>query len=345
MSVSARESSATLTERLGHDYAATLDRLLPVGSEIVLLDYPTHRNIGDHLIWLGETTHIGQRTDLSVRFISDRFSYSHGALARHVTPKTVILLCGGGNFGDLYPQMQRMREAVVEHFPDNQFIQLPQTVSFHGPESARSTADTLERHGGFTLLARDRKSLEFCKQVLPCRVELCVDAAFMLGMQSRTAPADTPIQWISRRDAESAQLTASLPEDVDVFDWTDVDFSSRAWRMDYRRRRLLATISGGLVSRGLVSGNALGNRFDGTSWTHASAGFTHLSRAQVLVTDRLHGHIMALLLDIPHVVLDNANSKVKNFFDTWTHSASSAHWAESPQEAIDIARSLLRPEP
>jgi len=88
-------------------------------------------------------------------------------------------------------------------------------------------------------------------------------------------------------------------------------------------------------------GQQLVHAFDGSSVAHARAGFRHLSQAEVLVTDRLHGHIMAVLLDMPHVVLDSVGSKVKNFYETWTHSAACANWADTPEQALELAQSLL----
>ena len=37
-----------------------------------------------------------------------------------------------------------------------------------------------------------------------------------------------------------------------------------------------------------------------------------------MVTDRLHGHILSLLLDLPNALVDNSYGKVRNFVDLWT---------------------------
>ena len=48
-----------------------------------------------------------------------------------------------------------------------------------------------------------------------------------------------------------------------------------------------------------------------------------------------------MLLGIPHVVLDNANGKVRGVFETWTGRSGLAHWAETTDEAVALARTLL----
>jgi pyruvyl transferase EpsO len=337
-------ASAMLIDRLAHEYAATLDRLLPEGSDVVLLDYPSHRNIGDHLIWLGQTTYLATRPDISVHYISDRFGYSHGALARALPRDGVVLLCGGGSYGDIYPQVQRMRDAVMEHFPSHRFIQLPQTVSFAGEEATKATAATLERHPDFTLLARDRTSLEFVQAELPCSVELCVDAAFMLGAQLRRTEAGA-ILWLSRRDGESINSAHESADGVEIADWIDLEHDPRAWTFGYRRARVMAATLATLQSHGLPLGpvrSRLLHAFDRSSWTLANAGLNWMSRGEAVITDRLHGHIMALLLGIPHVLLDNDRSKVRNFYETWTRSAPSVRWADTPQQALDQARTFVQ---
>ncbi|MDI5788788.1 hypothetical protein PO124_11350 [Bacillus licheniformis] len=43
-------------------------------------------------------------------------------------------LSGGGNFGDLYPHFQQFRERVVEHYPDNRIVILPQSIYYEHEE-------------------------------------------------------------------------------------------------------------------------------------------------------------------------------------------------------------------
>ena len=81
--------------------------------------------------------------------------------------------------------------------------------------------------------------------------------------------------------------------------------------------------------------------FDRFSSYHLSRGLDLLSAGRVVVTDRLHAHILCLLLGIPHVVLDNSYGKVHGFLDTWTKGSSLVHKAANPQEAAEIAKALL----
>ena len=70
-----------------------------------------------------------------------------------------------------------------------------------------------------------------------------------------------------------------------------------------------------------------------------------LSRGKVIITDRLHGHILSLLLGIEHIVLDNNYGKLSSFYESWTRASDLAHWARSPEEAAALARDLVRRSP
>jgi pyruvyl transferase EpsO len=52
------------------------------------------------------------------------------------------------------------------------------------------------------------------------------------------------------------------------------------------------------------------------------------------VTDRLHAHILSVLLDLPHVVLDNNYGKVSGFMSCWTAGFPGVSTATSLPEAL-----------
>jgi pyruvyl transferase EpsO len=58
----------------------------------------------------------------------------------------------------------------------------------------------------------------------------------------------------------------------------------------------------------------------------------------VVITDRLHGHILCTLLGIPHVVLDNSYGKIQGFLESFTGECELVRRAESPAEALEMAR-------
>jgi pyruvyl transferase EpsO len=66
-------------------------------------------------------------------------------------------------------------------------------------------------------------------------------------------------------------------------------------------------------------------------------GLRILSAGEVVITDRLHGHILSLMLGIPHVILDNSYGKLSSFHEAWTATADDVHFAASPADALRLA--------
>ena len=93
-----------------------------------LLDYPAYANVGDNAIWLGTLEALRQLGAGPPAYTCCADTYHADSLRRRVQDGPVLIK-GGGNFGDLYPRHQRLRERVVRDFPDNPIVQLPQTVA------------------------------------------------------------------------------------------------------------------------------------------------------------------------------------------------------------------------
>jgi len=107
----------------------------------------------------------------------------------------------------------------------------------------------------------------------------------------------------------------------------------------------LAAVSrrlGGWLARhpglGPVLRDALSATYAPLARRRLERGCRLLASAGAIVTDRLHGHVLCLLLGIPHVLLDNNYGKVRSFYETWTADADLVRWGESPAEALRLAR-------
>ena len=288
---------------------------VPRGSRCAVLDFPSYANVGDSAIWLGQLEFLRGR-DVDLVYTCDVHDYRRDKLARRVGGG-VILLTGGGGFGDRYLDHQRLREQVVSDFPENAVVQFPQSIDFRDPGRAERAAAVLSRHGGLTLLLRDEISLRRARE-LGLEATLCPDAAFALPEAGRSVPPSSAVVWLSRTDAEKA---VEPKDEVGGVDWLRDDVVDRVLhRVPLVRPQLRERLAAGRVRRGARM----------------------LSRGRVVVTDRLHGHILSLLLGIPHVLLDTANSKIRHFFETWTAGCEITHWADDARQAASLAERLAR---
>ena len=98
--------------------------LLPlINSSCVYLDVPYHTNIGDTLIWEGTEQFLASN-HIKCLYRNSTLTYYY----RKISKKTTILLHGGGNFGDIWRSHQELRLRIIQEYPNNQIIILPQNL-------------------------------------------------------------------------------------------------------------------------------------------------------------------------------------------------------------------------
>ena len=310
---------------------AVLERLSDVLAGVqaaALVDFPAHFNVGDAAIWLGEKTALS-RLGIAVSYACDRHGYDPTHL-RKALPEGPILLHGGGNFGDLYPEHQVLRERVLADFPDRHIVQLPQTIAFRDDTSRRETIRRFRRHPQLTLLVRDDRSLEVYGRELAEDVRICPDMAFCLDLQPFESPGG--VLWLRREDKERRHWAGSVPPGVRVRDWPELP---AAWAARRRFTQVLGLTAAYAGAAGVPLSRTASSQFDRQAQERVRAGTALLASARTIVTDRLHACILALLCDRPVVVLDNTNGKLRAFYETWVWGVRGVTWADEPAEGLD----------
>ena len=332
--VDVTDTPADLIASLREVIRQALAPLLPRGERVALIDFPNHANAGDSAIWVGELAFLREAA-CEVVNACDLRSYSRGRLASQLKSGT-ILLHGGGNLGDLYPKHQAFRERVIGDFPDKRIILLPQTIYFQKTGPLHEARRVFNAHPRLTLLVRDRQSLETARNEFLADSLLVPDMAFYLTpVNPGAASLDTVC--LLRNEVESAGAAAVAQHSgIDVLDWP-ADSQSIAVRTFAAFNRLSGRFPNAFAS------------LREPLWNFAAAYLARrrvaracdlLSQGRVIVTDRLHGHILSLLLGRPHVVLENSYGKIGAFVDTWTSHCPLTHRATSFDQAIRIASTL-----
>ena len=79
--------------------------------------------------------------------------------------------------------------------------------------------------------------------------------------------------------------------------------------------------------------------FNAQARRRVARGVKQLSKGRVVATDRLHAHIIASLLGIPNVVLDNNYGKIHGYMDCW--GADCAVKVSHPAQIWHAAATLL----
>lgn len=277
---------------------------VPAGA--ILVDVPLYRNIGDLLIHRGTETALG--TKLAARFAypdlgkvrggSFILGRQSGALDKAVSDAPMLLFQGGGNLGDLWPNHQLLRETLIARHRHLPCVILPQSAHFRDPAALDRCRRVFAAHPRLTLYCRDAETLALLESEATC--VLAPDMAHALWglLPAEAERRGTLVQM--RRDAESA---LGAPH---AFDWDDCQTGVEVatWRALVTTRRLSAL---GPVR---AAGDAVWRRLAARWIARAVA---RVAGAERLVTDRLHGMILAALVGTPVDYADNSYGKLGRY--------------------------------
>ncbi|GAA1394606.1 polysaccharide pyruvyl transferase family protein [Kitasatospora putterlickiae] len=321
-----------------------LGELIEPSTRCALLGFPYYANVGDSAIWLGARALLAE-LGAEVVYTADHHDFCPATLAKRL-PSGTILLTGGGNLGDLWPSHQRMRERVIGAFPRHRIIQLPQSVHFGDPAGLERARAVFDAHPDLILLLRDEPSLRTARRAFRAPSALAPDCAFGMTGLPRLGQPERRILWLRRGDHESA-APGEPPPDAEVHrtDWTAQEGADASWTAETQtvRRRIekaSAEVGGKAGDRAAAE---LADAQDRHAELQLQRGCRLLGSASAVVTDRLHGHLLSLLLGLPHVVVDDRHGKISGYWHTWGHDRhrSVARRAPDAEEALRTAAALL----
>ena len=316
--------------------APFLINLILNGAPLVVLDYPNHRNVGDSAIYLGEINYLRKfHPNSKIIWVS--------SCSLHKWPKlpdfpseAILLLHGGGNFGNLWPHHQKHRQRIVQHYQNHRIIQLPQSIYFDSPGASDQEDAVFSRHPDFHLFVRDCESLEIAASLGIQNRYLAPDMAlFMDRINAKVASRDCIALLRNDHERNQSYYLSGTALPSGNTHCLNVDWHSRSnkylvrgfrWTGQYpgRMQRLRPWIAQRLASQRVHGGIEL------------------LSQGRIVITDRLHGHILCTLMNKPHVILDNSYSKISNFRSVWNTGENLCHVAVDYNSAIEKATILAQ---
>jgi pyruvyl transferase EpsO len=303
--------------------AAQLDSL--IDRDYVLLGLPYYLNVGDILIWEGEREYFS-----TLRFNCLNMGYRYKEYWR-IREDTLIILQGGGNFGDLWRFIQDERLSIVQRYGNNPIVILPVSCWYDNTALLRQDAEILSRHPDLTICARDARSFDLLKKHFNNRILLVPDMAFYIEPAKLRRHVQGEVEgtlFLKRTDKELASNAPSPPKEAldmaDVRDWPSVEKAPPCW---IRYRRLCQHGHAMGEHRGLWKLSQTVLKL-GDWYYHERCrmqlireGVRFVGRYRKIYTTRLHGGILSVLLDKEVTIIDNSYGKNASFYETWLSDA------------------------
>lgn len=314
---------------------------------IIFIGNHSFENVGDMAITFAQKrflqSQIKDRAYYQVR--TTDYMRHQSEFMNIIRPDDIVLLMGGGNFGDIYQQAENMRRSVILNFPANRIILLPQTYHFSntkcGKEEEAKTLSIYNQHRDLHLFARERVSFEAMKQKFPgLPVYLVPDMALSCDLSYPQFRLNVSV--CLRSDMESA-LTEKDKAQI----------RCTLLKMTQIEEINLLTPDKKPVPMGKQA-------------AVVEEKLQQFRKSRLAVTDRLHGMILSAATGTPCIVFGNYNHKVRSFYETWIKDnfeniqfvdnmqdfeATAAKWIKNPpgsgrieslQSAYDPLLNLLK---
>ena len=279
---------------------------LPFRNEIqnkkkfIIFGTPTHGNLGDQAIAMAERhfleAHYPDYTVIEIP-TEDTFS-SIRCVSENLAKDDLIFLHGGGNIGDLYLVEEIVRRKIIKTFRQFPIIQFPQSATFTSNKNAKKELLISKKIYGLkgkklTIIARENLSYTKFKKIFS-RNNILYTPDIVLTLDKRKVENRTDILLCLRNDYEKI-----------LSDENQKDLISEL-KKEYAKVVLSDTIVNYSISQD-------------TRIIELEKKWNQYRKSKVIITDRLHGMIFAVITGTPCIVFDNFNQKIQRTYKDWLY--------------------------
>lgn len=291
-----------------------------IGSQCIILDAPYYHNIGDVLIWKGESDFL-EENGIKCLYTASYETCTFPKIDKCVT----ILFSGGGNIGDLYHEHVDFLLKIVLNYPDNRIIVCPQTVYYENRSRLEKDFQVLSSHRDLYFCARDSTTYTTLVEFFGQHTILLPDMAFCIRWTSleKYILGETKNKLIIKRDdCENLDSVRNHITDGDVSDWPTFEYS---FHCSTFINKILKRISDAKLPFLSSFFNRFWDYYFQRSFSKMmiKEGVVFISPYRKIETTRLHGCILSILLGKDIVLLDNSYGKNRNFYNTWLYDLDS----------------------
>ena len=242
-------------------------------------------------------------------------------LKKNIRQSDLITIPGGGNIGDVYTEAEVIRQTILHEFKNNEIIVFPSTVFFskgyHSNELYKRSKKIYNNHKHLTIFAREEYSYNILKKnYFNANVYLIPDMVFQYKNYNNSVEREDKILLCLRNDTEKS-ITSEEQDKVyknchnvcKNIDYTDTFIDDIFADKDEQRIEII------------------------------NKKIKEFSSAQLIITDRLHGMVLAYIAKTPCIVFANYNHKIKGVYK-WIKNEKNVYYADNVDLGINKIKDM-----
>lgn len=263
----------------------------------VLIGVPHHNNLGDHAIVLAEREYIEDNfKEYQYYEVSEETAEKClEKVEKHIHPEDILFLHGGGNLGDEYLYVEEARRKVVQLFPNNIIIFFPQTMHFSNTEKGKrelnKSREIYANHKKLVMVAREEVSYQTMKKEF---------------YENNVIKTPDIVTYLNKNGIDQKRDGALL------ILRSDIEANLDEQKIKQITRKYLKNV----VYDDTAKGPGILSKYREEKIEEMLIKYR---KCQLVITDRLHGMIFAVITSTPCIALGNYNHKIKSCSETLEH--------------------------
>lgn len=273
---------------------------LPLGRKVYVIGTPEYTNLGDSAIAIAEMKFLescGIPSERIKEITVPEYNQDCEQIVKWIGCKNLICGIGGGNMGNQWYAEELFRYKFMEDLPYNPLVIFPQTIHYtnddDGKIAEQKSVKFYNGRSGLALVAREEKSNKIMNELYP-QTEILFTPDIVLSATMETFGATqhnrNGVLLCMRSDAEKTL------SDEDVA-YIEKYIENNGY--EYRKTDMYSDCK---VNKE--------NRAD-----CVRSKMNEFTKAELVITDRLHGMVFAAITGTPCIVFSNYNHKVLGTYE------------------------------
>lgn len=261
----------------------------PNAKRAFVIGTPEHGNLGDHAIAIAQEKFLNDYFPdyIVVDISAHHFRNDKKYIKSFVREGDMIFITGGGSLGSLWIEDEMLVREVLSMFPRHQVVVFPQTLYFESEKCFNDSVIAYNKNNNMKLCVREKNSYKVATRMLPENRILIMPDIVTYLQYSESVNRDG-LLFCMRQDKEKTLSNDIVKQLEDKFKGKKIRYTDTVLQDVFFYDK----------------------RFD-----MVMEKLNEFKSSELVVTDRLHGMLFAVITGTPCIAFDNLSKKVSGVYE------------------------------